>query len=367
MVRVLVVDDTALYRKVLSDVLTEIDQVEVVGVAGNGKTALAKIERLKPDMVILDFEMPDMDGLATLQHLKKSGSDVAVVMVSSHTKEGAAVTVRALELGALTFVSKPKVTNPLSGREFLRDQLRPVVKGIIAGRTLVRSKIIPASSPIINKSVVPARKGSEIKRHSSLPERVAVPPAGFVQIAVIGISTGGPNALAEVIPLLPANFRVPIVIVQHMPPVFTTALAESLDKKSANHVVEGQDGMILVAGNIYIAPGGYQMKVAPLGDSICLRMTDDPPENHCKPAADYLFRSIAKAYGKRALGVIMTGMGSDGTIGLKEMKTHGAQVVAQDEKSCIVFGMPLEAIKAGVVDVVVPLSEITSEIVKRVN
>ncbi len=197
--------------------------------------------------------------------------------------------------------------------------------------------------------------------------KIPAPIARFIQIVGIGISTGGPNALAQVIPLLPENFGVPVVVVQHMPPEFTKALAESLNNKSKVTVVEGADNMALAAGTVYIAPGGKQMKLVRRGHNVCLKITDAPPENHCKPSADYLFRSVAKFYGKKALGVIMTGMGSDGALGLQKMKEKGALILAQDEDTCVVFGMPLEALNAGVVDVVCPLAQIAEEIVKIVN
>jgi two-component system chemotaxis response regulator CheB len=189
-----------------------------------------------------------------------------------------------------------------------------------------------------------------------------------VDIVALGVSTGGPQALAQVIPKLPTDLGVPIVIVQHMPPMFTAALAASLNGKSALKVVEGRPGQILEASTVYIAPGGKQMKVArpapaaPL--SLCI--TDDPPENYCRPSVDYLFRSVAQVYADRALGIIMTGMGADGVLGLRLMKRQGARVIAQDEASCVVFGMPMEAIKAGVVDAIVPLEQLASAITKHV-
>jgi two-component system chemotaxis response regulator CheB len=185
-----------------------------------------------------------------------------------------------------------------------------------------------------------------------------------VDIVALGISTGGPNALTHVIPKLPEKFKIPILIVQHMPPLFTAALADSLNKKSRINVLEAQDGMTVSPGNVYIAPGGKQMRIEKHGTSqAVIKITDDPPENNCKPAADYLFRSVAKIYKGSSLGVIMTGMGSDGTKGLLIMKKLGAKVIAQDERTCTVFGMPMEAIRAGAVDIVTPLQDIANEII----
>jgi len=354
LLRVLVVDDSVLYRKVLSDVLSNIPGVEVVGTATDGRVALAKIPQLNPDMLTLDFDMPELDGLKVLEHVRIDHPDVKVVMVSTHTKEGAAITLKALELGALTFATKPRTENPLESKTALFDQLAPVVKEIISQIQPSQHSVGhgPAISPVIDAA----------------PERIiSRAEVGRIQIVAIGISTGGPKALAELIPCLPQDLRVPVVIVQHMPSEFTAALAESLDQKTALKVIEAKDNMELKRGTIFIAPGGRQMKVVNISGKPMLEVNDDPPENHCQPSVDYLFRSISKVYGKHALGVIMTGMGSDGVLGLRLMKRLGAQVIAQDKQSCVVFGMPAEAINAGVVDRVVPLNHIANEIVRRVG
>ena len=354
-VSALVVDDTVLYRKVLKDVLSEIPNVDVLGTASNGKNALAKIEYQTPDFITLDFEMPEMDGLETLKHLRKDFPDVAVIMISAHTKQGADVTLKALELGAYTFVTKPEEANPLLSKDFLLAQLTPIIQSI----TLKKAR---ASSRIATR-----KKPSDTPPTSTPPPSSPSVQPGKIKIVAIGISTGGPNALLELIPKLPQSFLHPIVLVQHMPPHFTLALAESLDNKSAIKVVEGADKMELVAGQAYIAPGGKQMKVVERQSKFYLEVNNDPPENHCQPAADYLFRSVAEVFKNHALGVIMTGMGCDGTSGLKCMKAKGAQIIAQNEESCVVFGMPAEAINAGVTDMVLPLTEIAGEIIKRAN
>ncbi|MFH2092760.1 MAG: chemotaxis response regulator protein-glutamate methylesterase [Pseudomonadota bacterium] len=345
LLRVLVVDDSVLYRKVLSNVLSNIPGVEVVGTATDGKVALAKIFQLKPDMLTLDFDMPEMNGLEVLEHVRIDHPDLKVVMVSAHTKEGAAITLKALDLGALTFVTKPKTENPLESNTILFDQLLPVVQEIMA-------QIQPSQSTIID-----AAPRKPISRTGT----------GCIQIVAIGISTGGPKALAQLIPCLPEDFRIPVVIVQHMPSEFTAALAESLDQKSALKVIEAENGMELMPGTVFIAPGGKQMKIVHVWGKCMLEVNDDPPENHCQPSVDYLFRSVSKMYGKHALGIIMTGMGSDGVLGLRLMKRLGAQIIAQDKQSCVVFGMPGEAINAGVVDYVVPLNQIATKILQRVG
>ena len=356
LLRVLVVDDSVLYRKVLSDVLSNIPGVEVVGTATDGKVALAKIPHLKPDMLTLDFEMPALDGLEVLEHVRISHPDLRAVMVSTHTKEGAAITLKALELGALTFVTKPKTKNPLESKTVLFDQLIPVVKEIMA--QMQPSQPLADKDRVISHPVVSDAGPGKVTSQAG---------SGRIQIVVIGISTGGPKALAELIPCLPEDLRVPVVIVQHMPSEFTAALAESLDQKSDLKVIEAKNSMALKRGTVFIAPGGRQMKVVTVSGKTLLEVNDDPPENHCQPSVDYLFRSISKVYGKHALGIIMTGMGSDGVLGLRLMKRLGAQVIAQDKQSCVVFGMPGSAVNAGVVDHVVPLNRIAAEIVQRVG
>lgn len=356
LLRVLVVDDSVMYRKVLSDVLSDIPGVEVVGTATDGKVALAKIPQLKPDMLTLDFDMPELNGLMVLERVKADHPDLKTVMVSTHTKEGAAITLKALELGALTFITKPKTENPLESRTVLFDQLVPVVKE-------VRDQILPLQHLVNEDQAL-----SQPSINDAVPETTTSRAGSArIQIVAIGVSTGGPKALTELIPCLPEALRVPVVIVQHMPSDFTAALADSLDQKSAVKVVEAQNNMALKRGTVFIAPGGKQMKVVTISGQAMLEVNDDPPENHCQPSADYLFRSISKAYGKHALGIIMTGMGFDGVLGLRLMKRRGAQVIAQDRQSCVVFGMPAEAIHAGVVDCIVPLNQIATQILQRVG
>ncbi|MBU1193616.1 MAG: chemotaxis response regulator protein-glutamate methylesterase [Proteobacteria bacterium] len=361
LLRVLVVDDSVMYRKVLSDVLSNIPGIEVVGTATDGKVALAKIPQLKPDMLTLDFDMPELDGLKVLERVRAEYPDLKTVMVSTHTKEGAAVTLKALELGALTFITKPRTENPLESRTVLFEQLAPVIKEI---RDQIHSSYHLAPDLFDNRDQVI----SQFSMGDAEPEKIPSPAGSArIQIVAIGISTGGPKALAELIPCLPETLRIPVVIVQHMPSDFTAALAESLDQKSAVKVVEAQNNMVLERGTVFIAPGGRQMKVVNISGQSMIEVNDDPPENHCQPSVDYLFRSVSKVYGKHALGIIMTGMGSDGVLGLRLMKRLGAQVIAQNRQSCVVFGMPGEAINAGVVDCVVPLNQIATQILQRVG
>lgn len=352
--KVLIVDDSRSYQLLVQRVLEEIDGVEVVGKASNGNMALRMTRLNKPDLITLDVEMPVMDGLETLKKLKAKHPEVQVIMVSALTIEGAQVTLKALEAGAFDFINKPSMGSADANHRELLNQLNPKI------RTLLRRVPRPTtpSTPIRER---PKELTSEVL--TAKPKSRVRPFSGTALSAVgIGISTGGPNALKEVLPKIPAGFRAPILIVQHMPPMFTKALADSLDQKCALSVREAVDGEAVLPGHVYIAPGGKQMKVDRPGPSLVIKITDDPPEKNCKPSVDYLFRSLATHCKGGVLGVIMTGMGNDGTLGLKLMKRHGAPVIAQDESTSTVFGMPMEAIKAGVVDTILPLGRIADGI-----
>lgn len=354
----MVVDDTVVYRKIVSDVLTSLPGVEVVGTAHNGKAALMKIKTLQPDLITLDIEMPEMNGLQVLEELQRSGIDTGVVMLSTLTQQGGAMTMRALELGAFDFIPKPQSGTMAENMATVKKALEPIIKGFLRSRN-IRTKLSRNGS--LRPRRVSAKPAAPVRPMPARGKRM-----GASSIIAIGISTGGPNALAKMLPMLPANINVPVVIVQHMPPVFTQSLAKSLDNKCKLTVCEATNGEPLKPNVVYIAPGGKQMKIVAGADGKhrVIKITNDPPENSCKPSADYLFRSVADHYIGRATGVIMTGMGSDGTLGLKQMKQNGSVVIAQDEASCVVFGMPKEPIQAGIVDVVTPLGNIAKEIFK---
>jgi two-component system, chemotaxis family, protein-glutamate methylesterase/glutaminase len=367
--RVLVVDDTVTFRKILSDALAEIPGVEVIGTAHHGKMALSRIQTMRPDLVTLDIEMPEMNGLEVLQAVRAQGMEVGVIMVSAFTRQGSELTIRALELGAFDFITKSTEGDYAQNREAIRSALAPLVKAF-AQRRDIRAILHDVRSP---KGVVPSAAGRPIAApavKTAASESVTPPVPGKKRpdMVLIGVSTGGPNALAKVIPALPANLGVPVFIVQHMPPLFTRTLAESLDKQSAVRVKEAEHNELSLPNTVYIAPGGKQMKLAAgQGGTPLIQITDDPPENNCKPSADTLFRSAVHHFPGRVCAVIMTGMGSDGTLGLRLIKRHPAYVIAQDEASCVVFGMPKEAIAAGVVDVVCPLDGIAGEIRRTVQ
>lgn len=351
---VLVVDDSALYRRVVQEVLESFPNVEVVGTAQNGKIALSKAAALKPDLLTLDIEMPEMDGLEVLERLKKEAPDTAAIVFSAYTIEGARITLMALELGAFDFISKPSSGNLEENTERFKFEIAPMLEALVR---LKKEKKIEKAFPL-----------------SQAAQRVAVPvplhqhPARS-KVVAIGISTGGPVALTKLIPKIPADIGVPIFIVQHMPLLFTEALARKLDSISAISVKEAVDGESVQPNTAYIAPGGKQMKVArsAKGSHLIVQVSDDPPENNCKPSVDYLFRSISRHYGRYATGVIMTGMGYDGTEGLKLMKQGGAVVIAQNESTCAVYGMPKKPIEIGIVDVIAPLEHMAEEICSTIR
>ncbi len=356
-IKVLIVDDTVLYRKIIRDTLSSFEEVDVVGTASNGKIALSQITVLKPDLVTLDQEMPELNGVQTLRMLKAfNGKMPATVMVSAHTTKDAAVTMQALELGAFDFITKPAGASMQSNIAALERQFKPILQAYAIRNNLGRAPVMPRRAP----------EEPRVRDGRPDPETFtgqAIQGNPRPEVVAIGISTGGPKALAQVIPLLKHNLNQPVLIVQHMPAMFTKALADSLNEKSSLRVKEAENGETVTRGRVYIAPGGKHMKVVKsLGGQVSIEITDDAPENFCKPAVDYLFRSVADVYGKKTLGVIMTGMGRDGVKGLQTLKRKGASVLAQDKKTSTVFGMPMEAIRAGVVDQVAPLPALAGEI-----
>lgn len=360
--KVLVVDDTVVYRKIVSDVLSEFPDVEVVGTAHNGKAALLKIKTLQPDLLTLDIEMPEMNGIEVLDQIRKNKMQVGAVMVSTLTQKGGAMTMRALELGAFDFIPKPQSgTSIAENREVVKAALEPILKAFNRNKDI---KNLLSSAATGARATAPALVNRRPSTFKSLHQ-----PQGSAAIIAIGISTGGPKALAEMLPKLPADTGVPIVIVQHMPPLFTESLAKSLDSKCKISVREASNGEVLMPNVAYIAPGGKQMKIVAGADGQqrAIKITDDPAENSCKPSVDYLFRSVADHYMGRSTGVIMTGMGSDGTKGLQAMKNNGSIIIAQDQTSCVVFGMPKEPIESGLADVVSPLDRLAEEILKTVS
>ncbi|MDK9707928.1 MAG: chemotaxis response regulator protein-glutamate methylesterase [Desulforhopalus sp.] len=372
--RVLVVDDTIVYRKAVSDIISEIPGVELAGVAHNGKIALSKIQTLKPDILTLDIEMPEMNGIEVLAALQKSYPGIGAIMLSTLTAEGSDMTMRALELGAFDFILKPQSKNQIEGKKEIKAALEPILKAFAKSRcaaSLISNKGKIPASPALTRGTVTSQPAGGMKVFKPLTAKPAPSSIrrGKSEIVAIGISTGGPNALSQMLPKLPGDLGVPVLIVQHMPPVFTKSLAASLDKKCALTVKEATNGENILPNVVYIAPGGKQMKLVAGTDGMNrrIKITDDPPENSCRPSVDYLFRSVADYYVGRATAVIMTGMGSDGTQGLGVLKSKSAFIIGQDEASCIVYGMPKAPADLGYLDVVSPLSKIADEIVRSVK
>jgi len=347
-----VVDDSVVVRRMVSDALSADPQLEVVGAAANGKIALAKIPQVNPDIVILDVEMPEMDGLATLEGIRKSLPALPVIMYSTLTERGAEATLDALSKGATDYVTKPSnVGSAAKALECIRTQLVPKIKAI-CGRA--------------SGMVLPATWVTSTPDSKQFPPRNAPPrQKDRIDVVAIGVSTGGPNALADLIPTLPGDFPVPVVIVQHMPPVFTRLLAERLAAKSQIGVAEGYPGAILKPGCAWIAPGDYHMIVERDRDGVTLRTHQGLPENSCRPAADVLLRSVAEVYQSNSLAVVMTGMGQDGLRGCERVFELGGQVLAQDEATSVVWGMPGFVAKAGLADQVLPLDQIGPEVIRR--
>ncbi len=355
--KVLVVDDSAIYRKIIRDVLSTLPGVEISGIARDGTEALNQIELIQPDVVTLDVEMPVMNGLEVLAEIQRRGSSAKAIMVSSLTSDGAAATLEALQLVAFDFVTKPVGSRPADSAQLLGNLLKEKLDALRLSNRL-RSPAVARRVEPTNQSASPFA-GAAVSSQLSLSGRRRT---GCYAAVALGVSTGGPDALRQLLPLLPASFPLPILIVQHMPPVFTKSFANLLSSRCKLPVKEAEHGDIVQGGHIYIAPGGYHMKVSHAGGRTRIQITEDEPECNCRPAVDYLFRSVAEVYGSESLAVIMTGMGYDGTAGLRMIKRVGGAIIAQDAESCVVWGMPRTITEEGLADSVVPLSKLAEEI-----
>ncbi|HRE84144.1 MAG TPA: chemotaxis response regulator protein-glutamate methylesterase [Opitutaceae bacterium] len=355
-IRVLVVDDAVVMRRLISEALSRDPEIEVVGLAAHGKIALAKIPQVNPDVITLDVEMPELDGIETVREIRKTYQRLPVIMFSTLTERGAVRTLEALAAGATDYVTKPaNVGSVTASLQRLQEELIPKIK--LHGRGI---RSTPASV-VANTGTLGA------PQLNSRPSEKSVAAPVAPELFCIGCSTGGPNALAEIFANLPAAPAVPIVIVQHMPVLFTKMLAERLDKLGPVRFSEGVDGQALAPGHAYIAPGGRHMEVQRIGGSLRIRLHDQPPENSCRPAVDVLFRSVAAASGKNVLALILTGMGQDGLHGCHSLHELHAQILAQDEASSVVWGMPGHVAQAGLAHRILPLKEIAQEISRRLR
>jgi two-component system chemotaxis response regulator CheB len=428
-ISVLVVDDSVVIRRLITDALSEDNGIHVVGTAPNGKVALAKIEQLQPDLVTLDIEMPIMDGVATLRAIRANYPYLPVIMFSTLTATGATATLDALAAGANDYVTKPaNVGSIAESIRSVREQIiprihalcgpkgsRPGVRPLLGGARreplpngqrgplpglggagaagtpsafgtpppagLLRPRPTtppvpgPTTSPLARPAASPPRTAptapaSTPTPATAAPARPLTAPARVrgerVDILAVGCSTGGPDALTKVLRSLPGDFPVPVVVVQHMPPVFTKMFAERLDRTCALTVMEAQADVPLRPGSVYIAPGDLHLEVARRGAEVVTKLHAGPPENFCRPAVDVLFRSVARTYIGSAIAVILTGMGQDGKRGAEQLREAGAEIVAQDEASSVVWGMPGAVANAGLAHAVLPLDDIAGHLVSRV-
>ncbi len=354
-IRVLVVDDSVVIRRLVAHALEEDPEIAVVGTAANGSIALQRIPQYSPDVLTLDIEMPEMDGLETLRRLRRDFPQIRVIMFSTLTERGAAVTLEALTLGASDYVTKASNEGSLDRSMVrLREDLVPKIKQFF---------ILPGRRPSAARlEVTPARMAPSLWRSQPVPQNTARP-----KVVVIGVSTGGPTALGAILPQLPAEFPLPILIVQHMPPLFTRFLAERLCTSCRLTVKEASQGDQVAAGQMLIAPGNFHMKVAAHDSGVHVYLDQSPPQNSCRPAVDALFSSIGETYGGAAIAVILTGMGQDGLRGAEILKAQGASILAQDEASSVVWGMPGAVVNAGLADRVLPLDQVVPEILRRVH
>lgn len=355
-IRVLVVDDSALMRKVISDILSKEPDIEVIGSARNGKEALEKISLLNPDVITLDVEMPIMDGITALKSIMKENPR-PVIMLSSLTQEGAQLTLRALQEGAIDFVPKPSGTISLDINKVAAEIVQKVR---VASQAVLKR-------PISGREFRP----SPVYKTDAL-SKMSRPMGGLDGLVLIGTSTGGPKALHEVIPRLPGDLRAAVLLVQHMPPGFTKSLAERLDQVSPLKVKEAEDGEEVLSGTVYIAPGDYHMLFACRKEEgknrMFVELSKSEAVNGHRPAVDPMFMSAVECFASHHMvGVIMTGMGSDGARGLALVKERGGRTIAEDQSTCVVFGMPKSAIATGKVDKVVPLPRIADEIVSMLR
>lgn len=346
-IRVLVVDDSVVARRVISEVLNEDVDIEVAAVAANGRIALAKLAQVNPDLVLLDLDMPVMDGLTTLDEIRSSDAELPVLMFSAFTERGAEATLEALFRGATDYVTKPaSMASAATAADAVRRELIPRIK-VLCGR--------------------PSERAAAVRRHRDDRAQAAAKAETGIGAVAIAASTGGPNALQTVLHELPSRFPAPILIVQHMPEIFTRYLAHQLAAKCPLDVSEARSGDEVAPGRVYIAPGGLHMEVESTAGSVRIHTNKRPPVNSCRPSADVLFHSVAATYGPQAVGVVLTGMGRDGLRGSESIRARGGKVVVQDQASSVVWGMPGFVVEAGLADAVLNIGRIGVDLVDRVS
>lgn len=358
--RLLIVDDSTVVRGALARLLDAEPDLTVVATAADGQAALAKIDNARPDLILLDIEMPNMDGHQVLAELRRRDSRIPVLVFSSLTRKGALATIEALGLGAADYITKPsQVAGSRISLAQARHEVLTRIRALM-GADPNAHRARPRTPPLPESRAATATRATT----STWQQPAAVHP---VRVVAIGTSTGGPAALAQLLPELPASFPVPILIVQHMPPMFTAQLARSLDGRSAVRVLEAGDGLRALPGHAYVAPGDFHLEVGAVGPAeLRLRTQRSAPVNSCRPSVDVLFASVALHYGRGALGVMMTGMGLDGLRGSRAVVEAGGHVLAQDEASSVVWSMPGAVVGAGLAGGVLPLAGLAQGIAGRV-
>jgi len=373
-VRVMVVDDSAVIRGLITRALEVDPGIQVVATVGNGLLAVGQLGRTDVDVIVLDIEMPVMDGLTAIPKLLEAAPDVKIIMASTLTQRNAQSSIEAMNKGAADYIPKPSSTGEIHGSTDFKRELTEKVKALGRARRDRRDRARASGAPETRPQPTEATRaataaGAPPPARSSLlspstPIQLRAAGRTMPQIVAIGSSTGGPQALFAVLGALPASMRLPIVITQHMPATFTTILAEHIQRTAKRPCAEGVEGQALEAGRIYLAPGDNHMKVETQGGQKVIRITKEPPENFCRPAVDPMFRSVAASYGAAVLGVVLTGMGSDGAKGGKVLVEAGGTVIAQDEASSVVWGMPGAAATSGICSAVLPIDKIAGEIAR---
>ncbi len=373
----LVVDDSVVIRRLVTALLDADPEITVIGTAASGSIALEKLRQLAPDCVTMDVEMPGLDGIQTVRELRKTHPRLPVVMFSTLTERSASATLDALAAGASDYVCKPANVGSLpKAIESVRAQLIPKIKALcpvargprVGGVPVGRG---PAPVPAARPYVAPPRPGQRPAPVTTpvggVPAARTSAPASRLELLAIGSSTGGPDALGSLLPLLPAGLPVPVVITQHMPPVFTRLFAQRLDGKCALRVKEAEEGDLVVAGTILIAPGERHLELQRRGSGIVAHLSEAPAENYCRPAVDVMFRSASGLYGAGVLAAVLTGMGADGARGAEVVRRAGGEVVVQDEASSVVWGMPGAVFAAGQADRVLPLDRIAADLISALS
>ena len=370
-VRVLIVDDSAVMRKIITSALQKDSAIEVVGFAANGFQAIEAVKTYAPDVMTLDIEMPEMDGLTALREIRKTNKYLPIIMFSSLTHKGAQAAVMALTAGASDYVGKPTTSAGSVDEAFrvLETELIPKIIGLAKRVKSRRAREQSAAAGVLSSPASKFREATVVEPIKTKSPEIGLVrssiPVKPVQAICIGVSTGGPMALMQIFSQITTPLGVPVFIVQHMPPTFTALLAARLSATGVMTIKEAEEGEIAISGNGYIAPGGFHMTLEKSGTKTIIHLNTEPPENSCRPAVDVLFRSAVEVYGGGLLAVILTGMGYDGLKGCQIMATKGGQIIAQDEATSVVWGMPGAVVQAGLAHAVLPIEKIAEEIVFR--